>query len=107
MVEAVGNDIDAAVAVDVTEGAATMARRCVVCEPCFSGIGGPFAADAQIAEYGIGLSELAARRPNGSNVAPRDKEIFPTIVVEVVKSCAESGHSQGKGRACRWERWPQ
>ena len=96
LIEAGGDDVDAAVAVEVAEGAAAMARCRGVGEACFRGERLPFAACPEIAKDDVGFSELVARRPDRGDLSARDEEVLPAVVVEVVKGRTEARHAHAE-----------
>ena len=91
------NNIDAPVAIEISERTSTVARdlssskSSVLCE-CL-----PLPLRPRIAKNCVGLIDLCSRQWTGNSIAPRDEQILPAVVVEVVKCGAECGHGQRQG----------
>ena len=88
------NGVDAAIAVEFAEGAAAMAGGGGFGKSGFFGKGLPFSAGAEVAEDGVGLFGFGSGRMGCRDVAARDEEVLPAVVVKVVKGGAETRHAK-------------
>src|ERR1035438_2046373 len=86
--------IDAPVAVKVSKGATAMARRRKRAQSGFVRKKAPFARAPRIAEDKVGLIDVGPKRHQGQDVAATDKDILPSIVIEVVDANAKAGAQQ-------------
>ena len=96
LIEAGCNNVDAAITVEVAEGAAAMTCRGGLSESGFSGERLPFSARTEIAEDNVGFSELVAGRPDRGDLSARDEEVLPAVVVEIIKGRPEAGHAHAE-----------
>src|SRR6202451_1660334 len=87
-----GDYVDAAVAVEVAEGAAAVAGCGRSDESGFFGQRGPFSVGAKIAEDRVELIDGLVRHSDRFHVAARHEQVFPTVVIEVVEAGAKAGH---------------
>src|ERR1035437_10992404 len=90
------NSVDASVPVEVAKGAAAMPGGSRFGKTRFGSQGLPFAAGAQIVAYGVRLIHCVAGRRVPSYFSPGSKQIFPTIVVEVVERCSKTRHGEAE-----------
>src|SRR6202035_4653089 len=89
--------IDPAVTVKVTKSTATVPRGRQVDESSRFRKGLPFSACADVPKNRVGLLGLGPGRMRCGDMTARDKEVFPSIVVKVVKCGAEACHTQAFG----------
>src|ERR1019366_1919368 len=77
------NNIELSIAIEVRNRGAAMPARRQSGEACFLREGGP--CPAQITKHGVGLVQMKAVRHVGrSYISAADKDVFPTVIVEVV-----------------------
>ena len=88
--------VHAAVTVEIPQRAAAMPRLRRSIQPGFLGESSPFPARSQIAKDGVVLGNLGSWQRLRLHVAARNKQILPSVIVEVIQSRAEAGHLHGQ-----------
>src|ERR1700722_4089515 len=76
--------IDAAITIQIAEGAAAVARSRSGVQSRLFRKRHPFPAGAWVAEYCVVLIDGLAGHRNRFHMAARDEQVFPSVVVEVV-----------------------
>src|SRR5579875_202503 len=90
------DDIDAAVAIEISEREAAVAGGRADAEAGFVGERDPFAVPAGIVENGVRLIDILAGLRERSDMASADEDVFPPVVIQIVETRAEAGHAQSK-----------
>src|SRR5277367_2820084 len=83
------DNIDLAVAIQVSQRAAAVARGPACTESGLFGISLPFAARARVPKDGVELIDNGPRHRSRDHVSASGEDVFPAIVIEVVESRSE------------------
>ena len=86
------HDVEAAISIQIAKSTTTVARRSGGGRTCLGGECLPLAVRTGIAKDGVQLLDIHARLGDGLDVAPRDEQVLPAIVVEVEETRSVPGH---------------
>src|SRR5665213_2430207 len=92
MVHGSDNHIDAAISIKVAEGTPSVSCGGRIHKAGLGSESLPLAAFSWIAKHRVGLLHCGCRWTRRRDMASGHKQVFPSIVVKVVKPCPEARH---------------